>query len=132
MTFDKALEEIEERLNAATPGPWYPGFAWPNAIYKNKALTKQLGTVGKNSHINDENGKNDAVFIASSPTDIKQLLAVVKEMRGALNEVRKESLIQVPCPDGVVGCAVLHRKLDSRGKLASEALTKCDEIMGEK
>ena len=59
-------------------------------------------------------------------------LSELKEMRGALNEVRKESLIQVPCPDGVAGCAVLHRKLDKRGKLASEALTKCEQILGEK
>ena len=84
------LSEIKNRLEAATPGPWYPGFAWPNAIYKNKALTKQLGTVGKNSHINDENGKIDAEFIANAPQDISDLLAVVEVYKDCLTKIEVE------------------------------------------
>ena len=106
MTFDKALEEIESRASDYRRSDDFGHSTQDLLVWE----SNHLETVQQ---------------------DCLKLLAVVKEMRGALNEVRKESLIQVPCPDGVVGCAVLHRKLDSRGKLASEALTKCDEIMGE-
>jgi len=116
------IQQIRERLEAATPGPWYPGFAWPNAIYKNKALTKQLGTVGKNSHINDENGKIDAEFIANAPQDIADLLAVVEVLEAGLEQYEQPF-------DTIITDPRHPRFIDiDRGLTAREALTKAHEI----
>lgn len=62
------LEPIQERLNAATPGPWelLGGGEWISPI--GIAVAPDDGGVGP----------KDAVFIAHAPTDTARLLAAVK------------------------------------------------------
>lgn len=73
---DPRLGEIENRLNAATPGPW--------EVYRNDrevtmwvlsgdgALECYLGYLGNRP-------ENDAEFIAHSPSDVAYLLAELRK-----------------------------------------------------
>ena len=86
------IQEIEQRLNAATPGPWewwrdpslvedgVHGPQHPEAEYKDgvlvDAVTVCRGMTGPNREAN-------AQFLASAPEDIRWLLSALKESHAA-------------------------------------------------
>ncbi|ERI39165.1 hypothetical protein M707_02595 [Arthrobacter sp. AK-YN10] len=76
------LEPIQERLNAATPGPW-----------KTVRHDLSLYVVAESGELNPINlgyvgnrPERDAVFIAASPTDTARLLAAVKAVDSILSQ----------------------------------------------
>jgi hypothetical protein len=72
------LEPIQNRLNAATPGPWHLDRDEPGEVASVVAYARNDGvTIG--TYVADtveEDG--DAVFIANAPTDQARLLAAVQ------------------------------------------------------
>ena len=106
------LEPIQERLNAATPGPWQwsPeedvwGDCGPNLetvergpVYSDGSQGASVTVIGSWGH--DANGisveDHDAVFIAAAPTDTARLLAAVK----AVLEVSEEPDVTLRHPKG--------------------------------
>lgn len=105
----KRLSEIEGRLKDATPGPWYIDSR--GDIVSKKALTLMPNNtkivIGDPDYLNE----HDAELIANAPTDIRDLLAVVKLQREALEQIKAED-------EGFIE------------KWASEALEACDKILG--
>ena len=73
---DAELNEIEARLRAATPGPWYVPGAWPTTDRWRPVMSrpKRIAVIGS---IIDY----DATFIAHAPEDIAALLAEVHKHR---------------------------------------------------
>lgn len=86
----KYLEKLKELESKATASPWYPGFFWRGAIYIEKARIHQLGTVGKNSMIDDENGKNNAAFIVESRTAVPRLIKALEYALQGVDALEKE------------------------------------------
>lgn len=78
---DERLEQIKERLAAATPGPW-------NVLYDDGSLhgTPEEYFVNFDAHRDTTNIDRpaDAAFIANAPSDIAYLLAEVERLRAAL------------------------------------------------
>jgi hypothetical protein len=71
------LKAIEERLAAATPGPWD---AWLNQVRVAAHRSSVASCAAKN-------GPEDATFIASAPTDIAALIAEVRRLRRGEAEI---------------------------------------------
>lgn len=71
------IEEIEARLDAATPGPWEAGHHWDSEWVSN-------GTGGRKFRPTADTSYNwlptpaDAIFIANAPDDIAFLLAELR------------------------------------------------------
>jgi len=80
--WERDLAEIEERANAATPGPWewYPAdreiWSGPTEIVKSYDDAWQIV-------IDDE----DADFIAHSRQDVPELIAEVRRLRGKIDRI---------------------------------------------
>jgi hypothetical protein len=73
------LSEIEGRLRAATPGPWWtPSYIAPAEVFAGTGLADDT-CVAEGMY------KHDAEFIANAPTDIAALLGAVKEVRELAN-----------------------------------------------
>lgn len=73
--------EVRVRLEAATPGP----FAYNPAtrvVKQDGRDNSKLCTVAK---WNDEQEHNDGRLIAHAPTDLAKALAIIEELRGALD-----------------------------------------------
>lgn len=78
MTDFSWLDEIEKRLNAATPGPWF--------LYEPENSMDVWKLIGP-----DTDSSLDQKFIAHSPEDIKRLLHAVRVMKEALEYYAKPS-----------------------------------------
>ena len=77
------LEPIQERLDAATPGPW-------QIEYLDEGIAEIATPDG--GHIAIADGRQaDAEFIAASPTDTARLLAAVK----AVTKLHRREVIAV-------------------------------------
>jgi hypothetical protein len=88
------IEEIEERLNKATPGPWF---------HDDYSVAIEEGVSGgchKNNHkvicntydgeyVQNPNHRNDAEYIANSIIDIPFLLSRLQIAEDGLNELWK-------------------------------------------
>lgn len=94
------LEPIQERLDAATPGPWKADVSvrgdcvvWgPNGRFLMNAQAEPhwLEYPGETRMVSFDVDRRDAVFIAAAPTDTARLLAAVK----AVTEVHKPAKVQ--------------------------------------
>ncbi len=92
----KKIEAIRKRLDAATPGPWR---TWGTATGPNSRaggrkpfwridsdrIQRLAELRGRESSAATNIGE-DAAFIASAPTDIKWLLAVVRDAKSLLKQ----------------------------------------------
>lgn len=84
---DDELKAIEERANAATPGPWI----WEEEDRHGFAMPRLLGGGGRVCDFGDatpyenssgaEPGDNDKAFIAAARSDIPALVAEVRRLR---------------------------------------------------
>lgn len=115
----KRLDGIEDRLAAATPGPWER--IEPNA--DDGDIRVQVYHANKRNVVHDSDSVawklkiDDATFIANAPGDIRDLLAVVKLQREALEfygDPESYDLIAIQ---------------DTPGNLARKALETCDKIL---
>jgi hypothetical protein len=90
---DERLAEIEARCNDATPGPWsavrdhngHWRVVWPHS---------QNGSVARDGKVFDD---YDAAFIAAARDDVPDLLAEVRRLRGAMDEVRRRIETSARC-----------------------------------
>ncbi|MDQ0100474.1 hypothetical protein J2T10_000093 [Paenarthrobacter nicotinovorans] len=125
-TIKTLLEPIQNRLNAATPGPWH----WRNTsdVYLMGARTRvvmgfaRMGMQGAQPQFVNEDGlfidagkENlhaipDAAFIANAPTDQARLLAAVQ----AVAELPHEDYCCTKgCPGfGLATCGNVHKSGD--------------------
>lgn len=83
---DTELAEIEQRANAATPGPWVAFLAEDDPLGRSQAIvshkTNQSGArLGRFvTWMNDDGGNADATFIAACRTDVPRLIARIREL----------------------------------------------------
>ena len=94
MTLNKYISSVEERLKAATPGPWVKTIVpmeHNGYVDGEKKVRTYYFPTGPATIVDEfKNGgfhtqaKADAAFIAHAPTDIANLLAIVKVQRDAL------------------------------------------------
>lgn len=86
---DQRLQEIKERLAAATPGPW-------NVLYDDGSLhgTPEEYFVNFDAHRDSTNIEReaDAEFIANAPSDIAYLLDLVELAQRARDVQHKVNL----------------------------------------
>lgn len=75
---EQELQAIEERANAATPGPWVADFA----ITWNVVVGTLKKVITRTSGINN-NTRADAEFIAAARADVPALIAEVRSLRAA-------------------------------------------------
>ena len=80
---DDELREIEQRLQAATPGPWKHG-------PESHGVYRPNGNRGEKPIVEEARTPDDANFIAHTPSDIARLLAEVRRLRGELSRIRSE------------------------------------------
>lgn len=117
------LYEIATRLRASTPGPWASTYhnrteTWtvtsPSKGGENDTCndTEFIVVQAKTGSCSDE--LDNVNFIANSPTDTKDLLAVVKVQREALEELHDHNDSGVTYGNCV----------------ACKALEACDQILG--
>lgn len=78
---DEQLSEIEQRVNAATPGSWvgYPSMV---SISASHALS-----VFMRENANPLQVERDNAFIAAARSDVPALVAEVRRLRGALMQI---------------------------------------------
>jgi hypothetical protein len=147
MSLDTLLKDIEERANAATPGPWGVDAGlkyttgktchWQHVIGERGAAVCNTSSF-EEVRIGDEvisparNGKaDDAAFIAHARTDIPTLLRIVREMQRALEEVNGINMRQYGSVEKLRDAA--HRTPNVIAALfVFEALARCQEIAVEK
>lgn len=93
---DQELQAIEERANAATPGPWkaneshydFAVFA-PHPSESGNTLIAQIdGGISTDS-------ERDADFIAAAREDVPALIAEVRDLRAKLDAVPVMAILQL-------------------------------------
>lgn len=88
---DQRLKEIEERANAATPGPWFDTYTYHGA--KHYGAVKSNGKVICETKVFDAGEHEaDAKFIAHSRADIDALLSEVKRLQAETAELKQIAL----------------------------------------
>lgn len=75
----KRLQEIKDRLEKATPGPWK--IEETNVGWGLLARNDVEGEFGLLTYQDGFDGKEDAEFCAAAPTDIADLVAEVEALR---------------------------------------------------
>jgi hypothetical protein len=85
---DQELKEIRERLEAATPGPWFVsdnGFTkrgdGPPTVYAPDDELRYIAVCNDGFNINPTPNLSNAQFIAHAPNDIRRLLDEVERLR---------------------------------------------------
>lgn len=48
---------------------------------------------------------------------------ISSELQHALEEIKQLGKTQIPCPDGIAGCAVYHGRYNAQSELAKSALS---------
>lgn len=88
---EKMLQEIEQRANAATPGPWVHDPANNGADIISHGIRGGM-PVGRtwNGYQIDRNASANADFIAHARTDIPALLSAYRASQAALEERKAE------------------------------------------
>ena len=103
-----SLEEIKERLERATPGPWrYGGYIRGKDKFNSQDFVvsetakvrcrgeeeEKLVCLSPNYESKGfSNGENDMVFIANAPSDIEWLIEEVERLQKAINRI--ENIIE--------------------------------------
>lgn len=114
------LDEIEVRLNKATPGPWtekckkHLDYHVDAQQHLAESCTAPEGKrCDHASEIARDCTKVDATFIAHAPSDIRYLIDQVRALREGLEKVCKDKL--PPCdPEGWGSCTCnLHEPIKS-------------------
>lgn len=86
----KRIEEIEQRTNAATPGPWKWQCEWKEDGYHSGAMGELKPNILWYGMDGEENiychEKINAEFIAHARTDIPYLISRVRALEKALSE----------------------------------------------
>jgi hypothetical protein len=88
------LEEIRERAEKATPGPWHQGRFWkdvqapdPRESYAPWEIATMVGSVGPSSTLNpDQEGRANALFVIHAREDVPALLAYVDYLEALLSD----------------------------------------------
>lgn len=104
------LAEISARANAATPGPWhYTDSGGINGVEDDKKLL--FWSVPKD-FMQDGDGTHatwrDTDFIANARTDIPDLVAEIRRLRGALEEIAEMDAHCAEAMSGAVAKAALE------------------------
>lgn len=89
---EKRLDEIRERLDAATPGPWRPDNDEPGYVIAPGDPSGWDGYLIA-STVDHDGGlfvqEHNAELIAHAPQDLADLLAEVERLRGVLAKARE-------------------------------------------
>lgn len=112
MMTEQDLQEIEERANAATPGPWEfsIGEAW--TVYRDNTYTEAIAILPSGADGN--HARNNAMFTARARADVPALIAEVRSLRAKLDAV----------PDYVFWCFDEHERGRDVFPLLDEWLSK--------
>lgn len=94
---DEQLQEIEARVNAATPGRWQTRF-----IYRSLQSTRRHAAED-HLMLGPDNDWNDADLTANAPTDLRALLAEIKALKRERDEARRELRTACDHIDGLLG-----------------------------
>jgi len=95
-SLDTLLCQVEERLKKATPGPYIvQRFDNDGGDISYQIETEQVHEEDQivawcGELANFKRAKPNAELIAHAPTDLRRLLSIVREMRGALDATRDE------------------------------------------
>ncbi len=134
MKLDDRLQAIAERCGKATEGPWVNR---PHGVIQTQDSSITIPREGiifwdDDGKMNNSKGIPNYDFIAKSRTDIPLLLSLVKELRGALEQIAE------PAPDGEVPDEDAENAAEAwftiatrRKKLAREALARAEGMAGE-
>lgn len=106
-TVTDRLEEIRQRAEAATPGPWR---AYGNTVEQEKTgwhqvVGTELTGLPYMTYERLTTKNEDATFIAHAREDIPYLLAEVERLRAALDTEKEANVSESVCLCG-------HRKID--------------------
>lgn len=120
----RRLEEIEARLAASTPGPWT--VEGDEVLYDLDPYATDEGisdcrvmVVKQHSHVNNA---DTLQFIANAPTDIADLLAVVKLQREALEEISKSIVRPESMTDACLRLGGIEKKCNTIIEAADKIL----------
>jgi hypothetical protein len=88
------LQEIKERLEKATPGPWFvseDGFSRKGektpTVYAADNELRYIAKCNDGLNINPTPNLSNAEFIAHAPEDIRRLLEEVERLKEAIGEI---------------------------------------------
>lgn len=130
----KRLQEIEARLNAATPNEWsFRPMAFTSQIIAGEAVIAETKMYPKSL--------SDGMLIAAAPSDIRALLDAVKVMQESLEliaETKTKTLLGRCCVDNACykdedGCSATvtaHNAFYQNAHVAQQARAKVREILG--
>jgi hypothetical protein len=83
------LDEIEQRANAATPGPWTTD-GWEIYQGGGSSAPDLMAWAGETCRADDYDGsRNDADFIAHARTDVPALLAEIRRLRAEVADFKE-------------------------------------------
>lgn len=91
MTLEQYLESINERLKAATPGPW--SYDCGNCEVEGPEGC-HVATVSNNSDDRIRDCWDDGDLIAAAPADLKNLLEVVDKLLNVVRIAADENISQ--------------------------------------
>jgi hypothetical protein len=74
------LDEIRDRLNAATPGPWFQGRERDRYENIREVYSEREPSATSHDICTSVWNDNDAEFIANAPTDVARLLNAVQNV----------------------------------------------------
>jgi hypothetical protein len=130
------LSEIEERLRAATPGPWTKDPRGGGVVrgstliefVRGSSYTQVALAVGL--HEKEAGGQEEnATFIANAPADIAALIAEVKRLREAL----KQACTCVTCNGaGEIDVVTGYKDNGPNDPIEVYELDECPECAGQK
>lgn len=91
------LEPIQERLDAATPGPWFQGresdrYENTREVYSEREVSATSEDVATFIH-----HPEDAALIANAPEDLARLLAAVKAVSELHCETKRDFITATDC-----------------------------------
>jgi hypothetical protein len=116
------LEAIEQRANAATPGPWDPLFqrndngSWGEVLSEKKLVAEVCTDIGC---LMSDADQNNTVFLAAARSDVPALVAEVRRLRAALEEAFDE-LLENPLDQDLFAPAVINARwlIEERCRIA--------------
>jgi len=124
MLTKQQLEEIKERAEKATKGPWAEDERYPGKVYCDDVFGSIVADCGPFQYCTMEKEKIEAnvAFVAHAPTDVPALLAEVERLRERiekLEQIKKVALYiwnNINMPGDVdialIGALAAYRALD--------------------
>lgn len=95
------LQEIRDRVDKATPGPWTAEDANPHKPHKRFAFYIPAIMSAPSMPQYDGLTEEDAAFIAHSRTDVPRLIGLVGEMAKVLEAAREEVRDALLCSNSI-------------------------------